>query len=362
MNRRLRRLLVLLPSTRLGGAERHTAELAMRLAEHGLDVTLAAEPALHEALRRPGVTLRAASLGDADRQAAETRRLVGQCWPELALLPLPWPDAAPGVLAALAEARLPRLVLLHLVPHEPIPVVVPDAGRAVFAAVSGPAAARAARGFGLPAWRVAVIDNPAPPPAAMEAALARGTLRAGLGLAPEAKLVLFVGRLEEAKGAELLPDIADRLAATLAIAGEGPLRGLLEARAASDPRGLLRVLGPVADPSPWYLAADALLLPSRLEGAPLVFLEAAAHRCPVVTTEAALEGLGGEMRKLARIAAPEPAALARAVEELLADPGGAAEVVAAAAAFAASHDWEGVVEGVLGLLRAATLRAEEWAA
>ena len=43
-----------------------------------------------------------------------------------------------------------------------------------------------------------------------------------------------------------------------------------------DPAGWLRMLGQLADPTPWYLAADALVLPSVLEGLPLVFLEAAA--------------------------------------------------------------------------------------
>ena len=48
-------------------------------------------------------------------------------------------------------------------------------------------------------------------------------------------------------------------------------------------------MGHVRDVADWSLAADALLLPSRLEGCPLVFLEAAARRCPVVATAAAVE-------------------------------------------------------------------------
>jgi glycosyltransferase involved in cell wall biosynthesis len=112
----------------------------------------------------------------------------------------------------------------------------------------------------------------------------------------------------------------------------------------------------VAVPAPWYLAADALLLPSRLEGAPLVFLEAAAHRLPVVATAAALEALGPDAPRLARIAAHAAADLAAAVEDALADAAGTAARVEAAAAHAASLDWERTMDGLVGLLRGATAR------
>jgi glycosyltransferase involved in cell wall biosynthesis len=194
----------------------------------------------------------------------------------------------------------------------------------------------------------------------MDRQSARTRLRQALALAPDGPLLLFVGRLEEVKGAELLPDISDRLPVTLACAGDGPLRGFLDARAAGDPRGLLRMLGPVADPSPWYLAADALLLPSRLEGAPLVFLEAAAHRCPVVATAAALEALGEDAPLMARLAAtPDARGMAEAAAAVLEDPAGMAATVARAAGFAARQDWARTTEAALGLLRAAVLRAEE---
>ena len=53
ITRRLSRLLVPLPSTRLGGTERHTAELCTRLlARTGMAIDLAAEPELHPGLAR----------------------------------------------------------------------------------------------------------------------------------------------------------------------------------------------------------------------------------------------------------------------------------------------------------------------
>ena len=332
----------------MGGTERHATELATRLAAHGLAVTLAADPTLHAALRPllgAGVTL-----------TALTRDIVA-ARPDLAILPLPWPDAAPDLARALAG--VPRLVLLHLAAEDCVPVAMPDDRAAGFAAVSAPLARRAERIFGLAPGRVTVLPNPAPRPADADRALTRATLRQALRLRGDAPLVLFAGRLEDAKGADLLPAVSERLTATLAVAGDGPLRGLLESRAAGDPRGLLRVLGAVADPAPWFLAADALLLPSRLEGAPLVFLEAAAHRLPVVATAAALESLGEAAPRLARIAAPDPAALAAALSDLLRDPSGAAPMIEAAAAHTARQDWDRVTARVLTLLRAAAFAGEE---
>jgi hypothetical protein len=265
-------------------------------------------------------------------------------------------------MRAAAASGLPRLVLFHLAAEGDAPdgiaALAPSLGLedGALAAVSAPVAARAARLFGLPAARVAILPNPAPRPSPVARDVARATLRRAIGLPDDAPLILFVGRLEEAKGADLLPDVSARLRMPLACLGDGPLRGLLQARATGDPRGLLHVLGPVAVPAPWYLAADALLLPSRLEGAPLVFLEAAAHRLPVVTTAGALEALGTDAPRFARIAAPAAADLAAALEEALADTAATVARVEAAAAHAGSLDWERTMDGLVGLLRGATAR------
>jgi glycosyltransferase involved in cell wall biosynthesis len=375
--RRLRRLLLLLPSARFGGTERHSAELAARLGAAGMEVTLAATPALLAPLaaampRGPGTPrlLPAAIAWDEAApvpahevgQAAAAAALIAAEAPDVALVPLPWPNAGLGLLRALAAAGVPRLVALHLAAEGPAPegiaAALPaiDAAGAAWCAVSAPVARRAARFFGLPDGRVAVLPNPAPPPpqARTDRAVARATLRSVLGLRGDARLLLFVGRLEEAKGADLLPALTDRLTMPIACLGDGPLRGHLDAQAMADPRSLLRLLGQLADPTPWYLAADALLLPSRLEGAPLVFFEAAAHGCPVVATAAALEGLGEAAPRLARIAAEaEAVALAGAVRGLFADPAGTAAMVALAAAEAARRNWDDLLDGWLGQLRAA---------
>ena len=378
--RRLRHLLMPLASTRFGGTERHSVELAAHLGAAGIAVTIAAEPAMLAALASavpkglPAPHFLPATLGwqadvapaeAAAAQAAALAPLLADP-PDAALVPLPWPNAGLGALAALAAARVPRVVVLHLAAEGPAPPGIAealpglDADGAAWCAVSAPVARRAEGFFGLTPGRCAVLHNPAPPATpGLDRGVARTTLRGVLGLKPEARLLLFVGRLEEAKGAELLPALTDRLNLPLACLGDGPLRGLLDARASADPRGLLRMMGQVAETAPWYLAADALLLPSRLEGAPLVFLEAAAHGCPVVATDAALEGFGDAARDLARLVpTPEPAAFAQAVAAVFADPTATAAMAARAAAEAARHRWDRVLPHWLGQLRAAAALKE----
>ena len=366
---------MLLPGIRFGGTERHGADLAAGLASRGIAVTLSADPELLAAwpatLPMPPVWPAAIGWDEAQtaeantaRQAAALPGLLSRVIPDAVLISAPWPNAGLGLQRALASTSLPRILLLHLVADGPPPGgIVPmrpmlGLDATILAAVSTPAARRAAHVFGLAEGSVAVLHNPAPTAPMCDRATARQEIRLTLGLPHDAPVLLFLGRLEEAKGADLLPDIGDRLPVTIAIAGDGMLRGLLDARARADPRGLLRVLGPVADPTRWLVGADALLLPSRMEGAPLVFLEAAASRCPVIATAAAMEALGGNAHRLARIVAqPNAALLAAAAESLLANPTGARAMVDAAAAHAARRSPAAALEDTLGLLRAAMLRA-----
>ncbi|MBL6077908.1 glycosyltransferase family 4 protein [Belnapia sp. T18] len=319
--RRLRRLLVLLPSAAIGGAERHTATLALALAEAGVEVIAAAEPELLPGLAplfHPLAPV-AAPIGwreaeepeaNAARQARTAAALIARHAPEAALLPLPWPSHGLGLQRALAEARLPGLAIAHLAPREPVPVPAALlrpvlAAPLAWAAVSAPVAGRVEALFGLAAGQVAVVPNGVAPPVEDPArrAAQRRARRAALGLGPAAPLVLFAGRLEEKKGADLLPALAERLeevsGATLGALGEGPLAPSLAAHPAARPGGPLRLRGPADDVGDWLLAADALVLPSRLEGCPLIALEAAARRCPVVATAAALECWGGMADSLA---------------------------------------------------------------
>jgi len=144
--------------------------------------------------------------------------------------------------------------------------------------------------------------------------------------------LLFVGRLVYYKGVEVLLDAVARLpGAELDIVGDGPLRAALSRRAARpDLAGRVRLRGALDDAAlrPLMGGAAALVLPSlmRAETFGLVQLEAMAAGLPVVATrlptgvaEVTVHGETGWL-----VAPGDPAALASALAELLADPAEAA--------------------------------------
>jgi glycosyltransferase involved in cell wall biosynthesis len=99
-------------------------------------------------------------------------------------------------------------------------------------------------------------------------------------------LYLFVGRLIERKGIDVLLDAFREVdGGELWIAGDGPLRHLVETAAREDER--VRLLGH-ADPPELerlYRRADVLVLPSYYDVWGLVVNEAQAHGLPVIATE-----------------------------------------------------------------------------
>jgi glycosyltransferase involved in cell wall biosynthesis len=160
----------------------------------------------------------------------------------------------------------------------------------------------------------------------------RASARARLGL--HGFTVLFLGRLSPEKAPEraiaALPDDA-----TLLVAGDGPLRDALPA----SPR--VRLLGEVRGEAKRDLlaAADALIVPSREEGAPTVVLEALAAGLPIVATRA-----GGipellESGALGLLCDHDPAALRRALTALKHDPGLARAFAERGRIAARAHDW-----------------------
>jgi glycosyltransferase involved in cell wall biosynthesis len=97
---------------------------------------------------------------------------------------------------------------------------------------------------------------------------------------------LFVGRLIERKGLDVLLEAFARVeGGELRIAGDGPLRPVVEAAAARDPR--IRLTGHVAGEAlaRAYLDADVLVVPSLYEPWGLVVHEGLAYGLPVIATD-----------------------------------------------------------------------------
>ncbi len=145
--------------------------------------------------------------------------------------------------------------------------------------------------------------------------------------AATAPTVVAIGRLSPEKGFDLLIDAFETVVqsvpdATLRIAGDGPERADLEARASRSPVAeRIRLLGRLDDTVPLLRSATVVAVPSRQEGQGLVALEAMAARRPVVAT-----AVGGLMETIVPnetglLVSPEsPVALAEALVALLLTP------------------------------------------
>ncbi len=137
------------------------------------------------------------------------------------------------------------------------------------------------------------------------------------GVAPNERLLLWVGRLAREKNLELLLDALARPeagAGRLLVVGDGPERGQLERHAGR--LGLatrVRFAGevPRKDLAEVYASADLFVMTSLTETQGLVLVEALAAGLPIVAvdtpqTRDVLDGAG-------RLVPPEPAALAAAL-------------------------------------------------
>jgi glycosyltransferase involved in cell wall biosynthesis len=113
--------------------------------------------------------------------------------------------------------------------------------------------------------------------------------RSELGLAPDALVVLYVGRLEDPKNEAWLLDLAAQTRGKLPklrmlLAGDGPNEASLRARISEEKlEDRVTLLGR-RDPLPLYHAADAVLLPSAREGFSLACAEAMCTGLPVLRT------------------------------------------------------------------------------
>jgi glycosyltransferase involved in cell wall biosynthesis len=155
----------------------------------------------------------------------------------------------------------------------------------------------------------------------------RESTRASLGLDAGQPAILTIGSLTPQKAQHVLLEafaaVARRMpAARLLIAGDGPLRGELEARAARlVPGDAVRFLGQRLDAADLLEAADLFALPSEREGLSITLLEAMRAGRAVVATrvggngEAIEEGVTGRL-----VEAGDAPSLAAALLDLLGDP------------------------------------------
>jgi len=215
-----------------------------------------------------------------------------------------------------------------------VPTVLRAVGRRIDAvvALSDPIA-RALEDRGIDANRIVTLPNGVDTESLRPRTPAeRNRLRAGLGLPPDAFVVVTVGMLNRRKNQLALVEAAGRMATRpLHLALVGP-----PGRDPEDAAPLERALGALppevgvsrpgsVEPerlAEWLGAADAFTLTSRAEGMPNALLEAMAAGLPCVATDVA-----GSHDVLARhgggllVALDDVQALAAALDGLAAEPG-----------------------------------------
>ncbi len=179
---------------------------------------------------------------------------------------------------------------------------------------------------GIAGNRIAVVHNAIDPEWGSGVRCGAGELRKRLGVLPEEKVILSVGRLSREKDHVTAVEAFARLhhagaRVRMFIVGDGPERKRIEARIGSlGLRGHIILLGRTSS-EPYYGVADAFVLPSRSEGWSLCLLEAMATQVPIVATR-----VGGVAEMVTHgesallVAPKDSAALASALLELLRNP------------------------------------------
>ena len=177
----------------------------------------------------------------------------------------------------------------------------------------------------------------------------RQAAREALGLAQDAEVVLYVGRLVPEKGLRELVHATRRLLATrprarVVLVGDGPLYAELAATLAAEPALPLQLAGSQApaEVARWMVASDLVTLPSYSEGHPNVLVEALACGRPVVATP--VGGIPEVVDAASGLLVParDADALADALAEALAQ-----DWDEAALARRFSRDWEQVARDTL---------------
>jgi glycosyltransferase involved in cell wall biosynthesis len=173
----------------------------------------------------------------------------------------------------------------------------------------------------------------------------RATIRAQLGVRDGEGLALFVGGDWHRKGLRYaIEGLAAATGWRLAVLGNGDPTVFSELASRLGAGDRLAFVGNVQDPARYYSAADAFLLPSHYEAAPMVGLEAAAAGVPLVVPR--LNGIEDYLEDGVNgfFTERDGAAIARRLRELRDDPHRRAAMSAAAERTAARFDWSRIVD------------------
>lgn len=181
----------------------------------------------------------------------------------------------------------------------------------------------------------------------------KGMARAALGLDPEAKIVLFAGRIQPLKGGEIALEAAEILRKfheiqLVVIGGPSGHEGEVELQRLKDKTREAQLAKSVlfVPPQPhelmssYYRAADVCIVPSRTESFGLVALEALACGTPVVASAVGgLMALVENGRSGYLVGVRDAASFAKAIDKVISNPARAARLSKGSIAKATEFSW-----------------------
>jgi len=351
------RVLTIIDSLAVGGAEQSLALEAPHMIERGVEVHVAyltERSGIHDDLRKVGASLHSLD-GSGGRPGAlrRTIRLLRVLRPDLVHTTLFESDVVGRVAARLSGVPVVSSFVTESYGPEHVgnPEYRPwrvrgarlaDAATARlvtrFHAVSATSAEIMARRLWIPRARIDVIPRGRDPVVLGERSAERTSrVRFDLNVADGSPLLLAAARHFHMKGLDVLLEAYPKVVssfpeATLVIAGrEGPatpaLRRLIEAGGVAS---ATRLTGYRSDVPDLMSAADVFVLPSRAEGSPGALIEAMALGTPAVASDipSARELAGGGDGVIALATVDSADDLARAIILLLDEPERAAAMAA----------------------------------
>jgi glycosyltransferase involved in cell wall biosynthesis len=310
---RPQRALFVLPSLRVGGAERVITTVLNELAREPFELHLALLEKEGPFLDRlsPAVKVHDLGVPRALRAAPSLRRLIRRLQPDVVLASA----FRLNLLTTLLKPTLPRRTRLVIREVTVLDSILGNGWRSRMLSILASRAFRNAHAivcqtdtmrsdfeqhFRVPPDKLVTIFNPVDFAALHDLSAEFRSPFSDAGPGPH---VIGVGRLDHAKGFDRLIEafpalLVRRPQAILWLVGDGPesnaLRSLAHTLGIAD---RVRFVGMQRNPYVWMKHADLLVLPSRREGLPNSLLEATALGCPTV----ALNHPGGTGEILTRL-------------------------------------------------------------
>jgi glycosyltransferase involved in cell wall biosynthesis len=183
-------------------------------------------------------------------------------------------------------------------------------------------------------------------------------LRSDLSLPRTKVIVSFFGRLSPEKGADVFVEIARRLASDASLqflmTGDGPERARIQdliRRYGLESRVIAK--GFVDDVRPFIQASDIVVVPSNLDGMPLIVLEAHAREKPVVASSVgSIPAMVADGRTGFLCPSGDVPAFCRRIRQLARNPSLRSSMgKAGRAGVIASHSRESCIQAYMGIFR-----------